>query len=84
MTSRKDFQVSPKGFKIVTYPQVVFSTWLLHDDLYTLVLLIYGYVFQFDDVFDLSMLQVKNFYGLFCSFTEYIVYSLLNFPSFSS
>ena len=32
------------------------------------------YVFLLYIVFDFSMLQAKIFYGLFCSFTNYVVY----------
>ena len=78
VTSIEGFQASPKGFDIVLSPQIVFCTMILYD---IYIYYTYMYVFLHHYVFDLSVLQTRNFYSLFCLLTKYVVYSLLSFLS---
>ena len=81
VTFREGFYASLKGFKTVLSPQTIFCTLIFIRYLYTCVL--YKLVHFLHFVFDDSMLQARNFYSLFYLFTEYVVYSLPLFPSFS-
>ena len=45
MTSREGFQANPKSFKTLTYPQIDFGTWFVHDG-FILVFNTYTHMFS--------------------------------------
>ena len=60
-----------KPIDTVLSPQTVFCTMILYDT-YVYIFYSYTYIFLLHYVFDLSMLQVRNFYSLFCLLTKYV------------
>ena len=73
----KVFRPARKILKLYLVYRLISVLWLLHD---AFILILVCFLTSY--VFDLSILQIRNFYSLVCSFIEYVVYSLSHFPHF--